>query len=194
MRYLMPIAVIAVVAGLGQAAVYAEDAPLSSSWVPETKLLEQLSEEAVVGSFRLRPPQGYQFVQQAGPNGAQAFAWKGERRPDGTAPSLMVIVAPTPEGEAPPMDLEKLLAKFLAGIQRRRAQWAQATAERGRIGERTFMRAAWSGLEPALQVKMHGFSYVAIDGTTVIQISSQDVEPYHAQTLPLAEASALTFH
>ncbi len=35
--------------------------------------------------------------------------------------------------------------------------------------------------------------YVTKDGSTVIQITSQDVEPHHEHALKLAEAAALTF-
>jgi hypothetical protein len=40
---------------------------------------------------------------------------------------------------------------------------------------------------------MHGFSYVTIDKGLLVQISSQDVEPYDKEALGLAEAAALTF-
>jgi len=40
---------------------------------------------------------------------------------------------------------------------------------------------------------MRGFVYVARDGDTIVQIASQDLTPETAETLPLAEASALTF-
>ena len=58
---------------------------------------------------------------------------------------------------------------------------------------REFVRARWSGVESASQQKMHGFSYVTVDHRTIVQISSQDVEPHHQAALKLAEASALTF-
>ncbi len=41
--------------------------------------------------------------------------------------------------------------------------------------------------------KMAGFTYVALDGTSVVQVSSQDFVPHSNQALPLAEASVLTF-
>jgi len=40
---------------------------------------------------------------------------------------------------------------------------------------------------------MHGFSYVSVDGGTIVQLSSQDVEPHHPSALKLAETAALTF-
>ena len=40
---------------------------------------------------------------------------------------------------------------------------------------------------------MHGFSYTALDGRTVIQLASQDVDDYQEEALKIAEAAALTF-
>ena len=40
---------------------------------------------------------------------------------------------------------------------------------------------------------MRGFLYVARDGDTIIQLASQDLTAESAMTLPLAEASVLTF-
>jgi hypothetical protein len=39
---------------------------------------------------------------------------------------------------------------------------------------------------------MHGFQYVARSGPNFLQISSQDVEPLHKESLKLAEAAELT--
>ena len=40
---------------------------------------------------------------------------------------------------------------------------------------------------------MHGFSYVAMIGGTIVHITSQDVEPHHQAALKLAETAARTF-
>jgi hypothetical protein len=40
---------------------------------------------------------------------------------------------------------------------------------------------------------MRGFSYVARDGNSIIQITSQDLVPEGAAGLPLAEAAVMTF-
>ena len=183
-----------ILAMIGSATVAAEEVTRSASWSTEPALLEQLDAEANEPGFSIRPPRGYQFLEQAGPQGSRAFAWKGEPRPDGTSPYVMVMVAAIPSGEhAPPNDLERALDQFLSGVQRRRTDWSRTASERGQIHGVEFIRASWSGTEPARQLKTHGFSYVTLDGNTVIQVSSQDVEPYAKAALKLAEASALTF-
>ncbi len=40
---------------------------------------------------------------------------------------------------------------------------------------------------------MAGFTYFALDGGSVVQVSSQDFVPNSDEALPLAEASVLTF-
>ncbi len=50
-----------------------------------------------------------------------------------------------------------------------------------------------SGNEQAQIRKMAGFTYFALDGGSVVQVSSQDFVPNSDEALPLAEASVLTF-
>ena len=173
--------------------VGAEEFLLSASWAPEPLLLEQLDAEAVESVFSIRPPRGYQLIKQAGPNGSSVFGWKREQRSDGVSPYLMVSVAPIPPGNYSSENLDQALDAFLGGVQRRRTNWTQTPAEHGRIGSQEFVRATWSGIEPSRNLQMHGFSYVTATREAIIQIASQDVEPYWATTLKLAEASALTF-
>jgi hypothetical protein len=105
---------------------------------------------------------------------------------------LIQVFSPPPE-EAKRTTLEDFLESMLEGIARRRTDWQQTPAESGQVNGFTMLRARWSGTEPARRWKMHGFQYVAQDGLSFIQISSQDVEPNHEESLRLAEAAALTF-
>ena len=69
----------------------------------------------------------------------------------------------------------------------------QSEIERGQIDGLTFVRAHWEGTERTTKYKMRGFIYVAAAGPGMIYISSKDTAPEHLQSLPLAEAAALTF-
>jgi hypothetical protein len=162
-------------------------------WSPDAALLEQLGPIADVDGYQVRPPQDYAFSPPpATPPGVKGFGWKGTPREDRTAPQLIVGLTSRPPGEAD-VALEQYLEEMLGGVQRRRTDWTQTPAERGQVNGLTFVRARWSGTDPERQQKMHGFMYVAKDGSTVIHISSQDVEPHHPDALRLAEAAALTF-
>jgi hypothetical protein len=70
---------------------------------------------------------------------------------------------------------------------------AETSPERGQINGLTFMRVYWSGTDADKQRKRHGAMYAGKDGSTLIFISSQDVEPHHERALKLAETAALTF-
>ena len=165
----------------------------SPGWAGQSDLLADLSAEVNMSTFRLRPPKGYGLVEQPGPRGSKASAWKGAARPDGTSPWVMVAIAPIPPEETNVSTLEEALDKFLDAVRRRRVDFQRTRPEVGQVNGVTFIRARWDGTEPDRQLRMHGFMYVAIDGRTVIQLASQDVEPHHEKALKLAEAALLTF-
>jgi hypothetical protein len=106
---------------------------------------------------------------------------------------LMIQVFSPPPEEARKTTPEKFLESMLKGIAKRRTDWQQTPAESGQVNGFSMLRARWSGTEPEKHWKMHGFLYIAQDGLSFIQISSQDVEPNHEEPLKLAEAAALTF-
>jgi hypothetical protein len=182
---------------LAQAALPATAAPHVAgkpfpTWAPDQALLGQLAPEIARPGFRLRPPKGYLFQEQAAGTTAR-YAWVGSARPDGTRPILTLLVATPPPGEMTRYTAPQVLDKFLAGVQSRREQWRRGATERGRVGGLEFARARWSGVEPNTRRAMRGFIYAAVRGRQVIQIASQDVAPAAAMSLKLAEASALTF-
>jgi hypothetical protein len=167
-------------------------------WRPEDAALRQLGpfREVVArsGRYKVRPPKEYaQFAPPAPPPSTLAMAWRGSSRPDGTTPTFLIQVFSPPPEEAKKSTPEDFLEGMLKGIARRRTGWQQTPAESGQVNGLTMLRARWSGTEPARQWKMHGFQYVAQDGLSFIQISSQDVEPHHEEPLRLAEVAALTF-
>jgi hypothetical protein len=105
----------------------------------------------------------------------------------------MLLQMTSPPGEKARYTAVQALDKMLTAVQHRRAQWQRSAIERGRVGGLEFARARWSGIEPNTGREMNGFLYVAVAGRQIVQISSQDVAPYHAASLKLAEAAALTF-
>ncbi len=183
---------VAVALAYGPGCVHAEQP--RPVWTGDPQWRGDLAAEVGLPTFRIRPPRGYTLIEQPGPGGARAFAWKGATRADGTAPYVMVTIATAPPGETKMPTLEAALDTFLDGVRRRRVDWLRTPGEVGQVNGLTFIRARWSGIEPNSGVRMHGFMYIAIDGRNIIQLSSQDVEPHHDRALRLAEASALTFN
>jgi hypothetical protein len=164
----------------------------ATAWTPEKAHLGQLAPEVKMPGFRIRPPKDYRLQQQTHGTG-QGFSWVGATRGDGTRPYLMVLVLTPPPRETKLYSPEQALNTLLAGIQRRRDDWKRSDAEQGTVNGREFVRARWSGIESTTQHTMRGFSYVTVDGGTIIQVSSQDVEPHDRAALKLAETAALTF-
>jgi hypothetical protein len=167
-----------------------KDTPI---WKPDKKIASGLGALVDLEEFQLNVPKQYQPVKQPGPEGSMAVAWVGRKRSDGTHPSIMVATTRLSSEQRSHLSLENALDVFLAGIEKTRKDWNRTAAERGKVNGVTFVRARWSGTELTTEKMMHGFSYVTIDKGLLVQISSQDVEPYDKETLGLAEAAALTF-
>lgn len=140
----------------------------------------------------IRAPQGYSLQQKPAPGG-QGYAWVGREGADGTRPYLMLLGLTLPEREAKQYTAEKALNTFLQGIKARHENWSRSAAERGTINGTPFIRARWSGTHREAGVGMQGFVYVAKNGRSLIQMSSQQTQPDDFQALNLAEAAALTF-
>ena len=165
----------------------------SRTWEPNKALLNRLDSPQDIEEFQLNPPRNYTPHTRLGDYGSKATAWAGPLRRDGTRPQVMVLTVTLPAEEVKQYTLEQILYTFMERLSHRRQDWTRTSAEKGTINGLTFVRARWSGTDPNLGRKMHGFNYVTMVGDKVIQLSSQDVEPYAKESLDLAEASALTF-
>jgi hypothetical protein len=89
--------------------------------------------------------------------------------------------------------LEQLAEKMIAGTKRQCTDWKQEKTEEGVIDGVTFARIRWEGRDPKNQWDLRGFVYVALDGDTILYLSSQDLKAPGAQALPLADAAVLSF-
>ncbi len=162
-------------------------------WSVDPMMLAELVAEVGTPGFHIRPPRSYKLTQRSGPQGAKVFVWRGAARSDGTAPYLMVVITTHPPGGQPLPAVETALDRVLGDARWRWEEWQRTSSEVGQVNGLRFGRVRWSGIEPNAGVKTHGFLYVAIEGRTIIQLSSQDVEPHHDTALKVAETSILTF-
>lgn len=174
-------------------ALEASAQPAADTWRPSQELLARLADPDPVGPYQLRPPIGYPPQEREGPSGSRSRAWVGSPRSDRTRPYVMVTLAVPPPGEATASTLEELLGRMLTSVRQRRQNWTESRPESGTLGGIPFVRAYWQGTDAATRQRMHGFNYVALDGGTIINISSQDVAPHIREALALAEAAVLTF-
>jgi hypothetical protein len=179
---------VAVVLAISLSAGCSRNKTGGPNWQPDPALLDQLDTARDLGAYEMRVPKGYtQVPEPAGaPGGAKMLGWAGANRPDSTAPTVIAMLISAPAGQAEKTSPEEFLQKALDGVKRRRVNWTQTPAEGGQINGLSFLRARWS-------LKMHGFIYVSRDGSTFIQLNSQDIDPNHEPPLKLAETAILTF-
>jgi hypothetical protein len=147
------------VTGLLCTVVAAESAkPSQPASVSQTdaESAKAVDKETTIAGFVLRPPTGCVAMQPEGPEGMQTFAWKGAERADGSSPYLLALIITAPPGETEMPPLEVVLKQHLAGIERRRTEFAATKADAVKINGIEFLRARWSGMDKASDRKMHG--------------------------------------
>jgi hypothetical protein len=163
-----------------------------TTWKPDPSRVGGLAPETSLPDFRLRPPEGYHLIRRQERFG-EGFAFVGPARADGTHPMVMGVVMKRPSPQAPMPTPEKALADSLAIVARRRRQFSPSSPEHGTINGVPFVRARWDGADLQTGKMMHGVYYVAVDDRRIFQLSTQDLDPYSQQSLPLGEASLQTF-
>ncbi len=185
------------------AAAKAELAKLTSTkpdgWQPDPTLLDQLAPAAVVEAYEVRPPKGYGLLRPPAPPGGRFFFWMGPQRFDPTGEkkrgqaTFGITLSTLPPAEAKETTLEKFLDMGLGVYKERLTGWSQRATERGQINGLSFLRVRWSGVESTKGLRIHGFKYMTQDGQNYVGVHCDDVEPYHVETLKLAETAAHSF-
>lgn len=164
---------------------------------PKPKEPNNLGSFFEIDGYLVRPPKGYPVVETPAippPPGANFHSWGGTKRKDGTAPFFGVMIGRPPPNEPIPSSLDECLALMLEGARKHQPKnWTQSPFEDEKIGELLFKRSRWSGTNLRSGLKIHGTNFVAIDGKTIIQIFTQDVEPHHVEALKLSEKAAQSF-
>lgn len=183
-------------AGIGQ--VWGQGTKPTAKWAPDPATAKQLGPAVAVEQYSLRVPKGYE-AQQTPPNvpaGMRLWGWAPAPRDDGTRPSLTLNLLTLPDAQKQrinSLSLEQLADRLVGGVKRQRVNWKQEKTEAGVINGINFARIRWEGTDPARNLNTRGLMYVARDGENIIQIAVQDLASEAAKSLPLAEASALTF-
>ena len=127
-----------------------------------------------------------------GPENPMLYGWAGAMRDDRTVPQF-VIMTFSPEGVVRQVDMEPALAALVDRVKIGKKDWKQSPFEHGVINGLPFVRTRWEGFEVTFGRKLFGVSYLTIVGQKVIQLSSQDVAPFHTASLSLAESAVKTF-
>ncbi|MFK7768550.1 MAG: hypothetical protein AB8B55_15110 [Mariniblastus sp.] len=168
-------------------------APRLDVWSASEADVAKLGPEVDALGIKIRPPQGFSMVDpRDGPNGSKIVAWVGERRNDGSAASVQLMIVTVPESEQVPT-AAAALDRLMGAVKRNRDSWNQSPTELGSINGLEFARVKWNAFEPQTMNPMDGYMYVAIDGDKLYQLATQDIRMYKDTALELSNASILSF-
>ncbi len=167
----------------------------ASSWKPDAKLLALLQPETQLGPFSMRLPAGYTVQRDDVSNPTtqvSRFFATGPKRAEGSFPVIFVLVGvATPgyrTGSADGLLDGNVVINEKPGLVKSGFEDSEAN---GLIMVRQYFKYP---ARPGSGRLFHGFHYATTDGTTDAIVAAMDIEPGNADTLPLAEAAALTLH
>jgi hypothetical protein len=170
-----------------------QDAPLPA-WKPDVQLLKQLGTEVKIEGNTIRPPSGFELKTSA--KGQKTVrSWAGEPREDKTFTVFwMITTGPLPSGENVRIPtLEEELESGLPAVEKLHHDWKRTKIEHGTVNGLKCVRVYWNGTDESRDYMAHGFIYVFFDAKGFYVIGAQDIEPYSAKSIKLAETAVLTF-
>ena len=142
----------------------------------------------------MRPPAGAimqkLWVSPPQTGFTRMWAWTGPRREDGSIAGMVVKVTTLRSG---PITLDEAVRDELLALKNRKRGLSPTPTDYGRINGLTFAVSRWTCKDVLRGLDLAGFTYVAVDTSTLITISSEDAAGYDSLTLPMTEASARTF-
>ena len=175
---------------------YSSASKYSKGWAPNPEHVELLRGTAqppdAIIPFKLSFPSGYSSFM--GRNYiAQSFFFSGAPRSNRTKPSFLISLIPKQAGQNKQDSIEDALKAAVEATKKMKTRgWKVGPVENGKIDGVTFVRQYWQGVDPSSKLNTKGFFYLGKQGETLILMSSQDTEPYCAESLPLAESAILS--
>lgn len=203
-----------VLAAIFSGCAHQEAVPQSSAlqmplpnWQPNPVVLAQLGSEIPLYEYSIRPPQGYDALDEdlfknLHPYGLDGYLW--HHIGDTTAFSFLdVTIVRRRNLETPTDILDKVID---AESRRYGSDFVRTKTEAGSINHLPFARTHWQRVErheSGDTIEM-GFTYATVDMTKGVFIEGTDTQPCPTQPcsyrwngsspIPVLEAAALTFH
>lgn len=190
-------------------------AEVKNEWKPDPHLLSKLAPETKVGDYGVRLPSGYSsFPTPAelmthkpfAEGGIKAYQYTSRTYSDGIASVISfhifsaVYIAYINDFSEAPLDTKSLTESWLS-VQRevelkRNPGIVFSPEEYGQMSGLYFIRqyAQYTKKMRGKKFKVHRFTYISLSVAGGIEASFYDSEPHSKVTLPVAEASILTFH
>ncbi len=164
----------------------------AQDWQPDRKVVAKLASTKRFKDFSIRPPTGLVLEQKSQSGDGHVMLGYYWRKPHGKSivGNMMVTIFDTPLPVSPEQAVndwvEKTVSVNITVV-------TQSTIESGTIHDVAFARAYYKGPLKATGATAHGFVYIGITDSHTYIIEAIDTEPANAKSLPLAEASTLTF-
>ena len=163
------------------------DPAFASQLGPEVKLAD---------GYAIRPPAGYTLQQsrQVYLDGSgTVFLWTGPQRPDGTMPTLQVVISEDDGRMASQSNASQMTQRFLTEEGSNHTHLTVSPVAACTVSGLPFAHGAWSGTGARTGKTFEGIVYISVASSRYIEVSSHDARPYSRSTLPLLTAASLTF-
>jgi hypothetical protein len=162
-------------------------------WAPDKTQVAKLADEpSSVRDYSFQAPPNWDPQTQGGP-GKIGTLFSGPTDAQGNHPTLSVLIMGLPDWGIDKRTPADFLDLRLNNVKRMLKDWKPTKYENGIINGIPFARVHFTGTTLATSNKIAGFMYVGREGTYVIEIQGADSADKAATTLPLLEASAMTF-
>ena len=173
--------------------------PSGPVWEPDARHATGLTTHVTFDRYHLRLPEGY-FAPKPSSTAEllttkiQTWVWASERRPSG---HRSLCLAEVYEFSVPPLrfvgDLEAQCSQLMSELRDHRglSEFQAATAERGQIDGKQFIRSRFSGVLHGASV--NGFVLIALEGNRMLQFEGTSFALPGEPDFGLLEAAFLTF-
>ena len=170
--------------------------PPPSAPRPSAAFAARLRLEVAMNGYGIQPPLGYTLTQRRQVSLTSAgtvYLWSGPPRPDGTVPTLQVVIAQDDSTLSTHSTSAKTTQMALDAMQDNHSHVSESPVTSCTLGGLPFSRGDWSGTGQKTGKVYRGSEYWLVSPSSIVQLSTHDAVPYDRTTLPLLQASILTF-
>jgi len=164
-------------------------------WTPDPTLVGQLAKATIFDDYAINAPIGFKSLDRDSPDGfGHVYGWTlPPLRPNGSLPTLEVVLATAPKGQENQFTADQILGNFVGIIRATQINWISTQPERGNVNGVPFEREYWTGVDDIKGFTSRGFVYISEPSIgKFIIIDGRDAEPYADSDIPTIESAALT--
>lgn len=179
-------------------ACIADDTPKLPTWKPDPKIVAGLGPDYTLYGSAIRFPQTFTLKYTKEDGKTDIRIWDGFEYENGFHAELLILCVPLNGRELAPDQLlivqGELLKLGREGLASQFDDWIQSSTEHGQVNTQLFDRLYFKAFDQRVLKEIHGFVYTTATDKCVYGFFTADTEPYNKMSLPVLEASVLTFH